>query len=299
MSEETREWIAQSNERAKRMFEDTKNPYWILYSLWLTKNFFSPSDWAVNAIVTAAADAISASNAGEELSLDKALGLKTKRGGTPVAKSAARDAKLGAALELVDILHLYFDISKEAACEFIYFSLDISHCSDLDGKADMDLLHCASKRVAADEPKYAELPEREILGRVAEREILGRVFDLYKELSEHEDHIQKRRAIWSTTFEQTLGISLETFIAKAHRVKRSTLERLKGEHPELYALRLHFAFLDAFAPAPDRLPPPYICGGRWRKPGFEKLSVRAEIADQVRSLEAIRRDPGWKGSVPK
>ena len=268
MSEETKIYVAGANRRAKRLFEETRNPYWILRSLQLTKNFFAPSDWAVQALVRAAAKAMEDhEKGGVELSIDRVLGLRTKRGGTPSSKKAVAEDKLDEVLARIAILHAYYEISKETACEALYHSVDVVHASNLDF-VTTEAAHgeLAGFNPSGNRVKYGAD------GRGALRELLEKM----EKFDSSPLRIQERTKIWSTTFAETLGCSLDTLIAKAHR-KRNFSDFL-GNKQDItkYLSHLMIQYSNYFG---EEVMPRGLNARRWRGIDVASMRIRKDVAE--------------------
>jgi hypothetical protein len=193
-----RDSAVKHDEFAKRMYEETGNSYWVLYSVFHKTAFdpesFESSDWATIALKLAVLSAFAKHENGADLSLDKQLGLKPRRGRSPAVKRAAIHEKTMRALKFAETIHALYDVSKEVACEIIFHSVDLEHARKTEVREqhyafDGIMKHLSGIRAAAAE---------------------------YHQGSKWQ---KRRKEIWSATFENTLGFSLETFIAKAHRSK--------------------------------------------------------------------------------
>lgn len=126
MAEERWEAAVSAVTRAERMYRETGNAFWVLEAIaassWVNQ---TPPKWATDIMMKAAITAWQASEwLGKDLSVDSALGLKTKRGGVPIIKAATKDHAEVNAFDEVKVLLACFDVSIPEACEIVYYAVD-------------------------------------------------------------------------------------------------------------------------------------------------------------------------------
>jgi hypothetical protein len=217
MMEERKDWAANTAAHSKRMYDETSNPYYVIAALAATNiGDFLPPDWALKVLLDGVKRAWTQANrTGEEVSLDNALGLHAKRGGTPPRRSAKRASVEDAVFRLVKIVHACFDVSIPVACEIVHYSIDDVFAEDMEENlwkpslnetfSDQDL-----KKLGMTRKQYDEIQGSEKSRSIAIIETGG-----------HSDVVAgKLRAFnwWSVTRGDRLGYSLDQLIDRYYRV---------------------------------------------------------------------------------
>ena len=217
MMEERKDWAANRASHAKRMFEQTSNPYYLIEALAATSiGDFLPPDWALALLLKGVERAwVQANIDGDEISLDKALGLRTKRGGSPPRRSAKRLSAEDAVFHLVKNIHACFDLSIPDACEIVYHSVDKEFAEGMDEVlwkpkrhskfSDEDL-----NRLGITREKYDEIEE-------SEKNISRKIV----ESDSSPDAVKEKLRLfdwWNVFRGERLGYGLDQLIDRYYRV---------------------------------------------------------------------------------
>jgi hypothetical protein len=207
MVEDRKNWAAGTAEHAKRMFKETSNPYYIILSLAATKiGDFKPHDWALDALLTGVVKAWVDEGDGKKLSLDDALGLRTRRGGAPVSQKASTASCEDGVFRLIKTIHTCFDISIPDACEIVYYSIDFQFATEMEEvmwrpwKWPEDI----------DKEEFVSIEEIE---KAKSKKIIDRFSKTPKVFNK-----LSARDWWSITRGDRLGYSLEYLIDRYYRV---------------------------------------------------------------------------------
>lgn len=117
-------YLSQCNvlDHARRMYDDTGNAFWAFVAIGASDKLKkAPPSWALELLICAATRAAySRELLGLDLSMDDALGLKAKRGGTPAAKAAEKYAIEAAAFNAIKVLLACFEVTIPDACEIVH-----------------------------------------------------------------------------------------------------------------------------------------------------------------------------------
>lgn len=127
-SEERKDAACSFIMHSERMYQETKNPYFILRALHASNwGDFTPPEWALDALLKAVHGAMRKHNeTGKRISLDDALGLSLKRGNAPCESRAHRASIERNSFDLVRTIHVCFDVPIPTACEIAYSAIDFN-----------------------------------------------------------------------------------------------------------------------------------------------------------------------------
>jgi hypothetical protein len=213
MREERLDWASSKLKHSELMFEVTQNPYYLVAAVATARIAeWKVPDWALNALLDRVKESyFESERTGEDLSIDRALGLKTKRGGTPAHRKAWKTNLERSSFKLVQIIHYCFAISIPEACEIFFQSIDNEFAQGME-----EYLFNPAKCMSQYEP----------MGNIT-REIMDEMDRKHIERSKKEiesgrhtaDVVDKLRryAWWEVTRGDRLGYSLEKFIDRYYR----------------------------------------------------------------------------------
>jgi len=272
MTEERRNWAANAEAEAERLYRETTEPYYAVLAIAAARRGdFIPPDWATDVLFKALDSAVlNYQTTGAEISLDKELGLKGERGKSSPGKRAERAMMDRWVFSDILILHTCFDISIPDACELVYNEPDFSFARSMEEAignvvtlTDQQLANLGMTRVALEtvNKETAERNKRII-------QLAGNNTQVRKKL--------ESRKWWEITTGERLGYGLETLIEKYYRFQKRDLlpsynMDLKAMHFRgLILLNGHTVRASAIGstPADIRRQPLKHLG---RKPGLENL----------------------------
>lgn len=215
MVEDRKNWAAAAAEHAERMYAETSNPYYVVLSLAATEiGEFKPHDWALKILLESVVSAWSDGNDGKKMSLDSALGLKTKRGGVPVNRSADKASIEDASFKLIKVIHSCFDVSIPESCEIVYYSIDLSFATDMDEVLwqpwDKDWTQSDLDKIKMTREMFETLEQ-------AERARSQKLIDRYSN-NPSVHHKLNNGKWWEVTRGERLGYSLDQLIDRYYRV---------------------------------------------------------------------------------
>ncbi len=213
MKEDRLSWAAGLAGHAQRMFDETGNAYFVVAAIAGARSVkCEVPDWALNILLDAVNTAYWTSEDGHTaLSLDKALGLKTTRGGVPLRKSGIKAIVEGSVFNMVRAIHQSFDVSIPTACEHAYYAIDDEFAEEMH-----ELLQ---------QGEVAEETLTKIGLTRSDWEVMTARDDERRcELRAHGDNNAevsaklRMNAWWRITRGDRLGYSLDRLIDKYHRV---------------------------------------------------------------------------------
>ncbi|RYE70797.1 MAG: hypothetical protein EOO81_07305 [Oxalobacteraceae bacterium] len=215
MREDRLDWAAGLERHAERMFKETGNPYYVVAAIAAarTAEWQSPK-WAVDALTKAVADAWWVSEMpGGELSVDRALGLRTKRGGTPPKRAAEKSSIEDGVFALVKTIHTCFELSVPTACEIVYRAIDYEYAKGAEewlpppgepNYSDHDL-----ERIGLTRSELAEI-------RVREKSSTAKIIEKDKNTDAVKSKLYQYKH-WTITHGDRLGYSLDKLIDRYYR----------------------------------------------------------------------------------
>jgi hypothetical protein len=215
--EERLDWAAGTERHAEAMYQATKNPYFVVLAIYAAQIAeWKAPEWAVGALLDAVKKAYSASLGGTALSIDKALGISTKRGDSPVQLKGERQSKERSIFLLIRTLTYCFDVSIPDACEAIYYSIDFGFAQSM-------------QESLASDPLWVKKFDDERLSKIGmSRADLEKMIE--SERARESKIIEKRgrpqavkskllaRKWWEVTRGDSLGYSLDQLINRYYRV---------------------------------------------------------------------------------
>lgn len=134
MQEERFNWAAGMETHAKRMYDETGNPYYIVAAIAASRiaNWKTPA-WALEKLLDSTLEAWLLSNKNSmNLSIDKALGISTKRGGTPAKVRALKASVEQSVFDLIKTIHACFDASIPQICEIVFYAIDFDFAKEME-----------------------------------------------------------------------------------------------------------------------------------------------------------------------
>lgn len=274
MREERQKQASGLEAHAKRMYEETANPYWVVTAIAAARwGEFTPPKWALDILLKAVDTAWLQHEAFDtDVSIDASLGLHKLRGKKSNERSANRASIESSAFDLVKTIHTCFDVSIPKACELAYFAVDY----DFSRHAEETLWR----------PTKGEHP----LSPGITSEEWNATNDRWKENSKriisspnHTTKVQAKLEIcawWTITHGDRLGYSLDQLIDRYYRVggKRRVPHGKITEH-EWLLFQGHFllAIPEKCSHAitfNDRKHCVSALSGLQRRPDFVKLEAR-------------------------
>jgi hypothetical protein len=141
MKEERLNWAAATEDHAKRLFAATKNPYYVIEAIAAARTAeWKVPNWALDCLLDAVKRAYwSAYMSSKLVSIDEALGVKAKRGGTPPKLRAYRDSDEVIVFDDILILHGCFEIAIPDACELVYNEIDFHFAREMNESISEDI----------------------------------------------------------------------------------------------------------------------------------------------------------------
>ena len=217
MVEERKTWAVNTVSHSERMYKETSNPYYVITALAATSiGDFLPPEWALEILLEGVRRAWSQANEdGKEISLDKALGLRAKRGGSPTRRGARRASVEDAVFQLVKIIHACFDLSIPSVCEVVYYSIDKVFADDME-----ECLWQPRNRVIFSDESLKKIGiTREHYDEI-ERKERNRSECTVENGGHPKPVLEKLRAYkwWDITRGERLGYSLDQFIDRYYRI---------------------------------------------------------------------------------
>lgn len=141
MKEDRLNWAASTETHSKRLFAATKNPYYVIQAIAAARTAeWKVPDWALDHLLDAVKRAYwNAYMSSKLVSIDDALGIRAKRGGTPPKLRAYRDSDEVVVFDDIFILHYCFDIAIPEACELVYSEIDFVFASEMNESISDDI----------------------------------------------------------------------------------------------------------------------------------------------------------------
>lgn len=125
-------WALMAEARAKRMFSETENPFYVIEAITAARTAgWRIPEWALECLLDAVSRSYWNSLALDKISIDDALGLQAKRGGTLKKVRAHRDDMEGSVFDDIFILKHCFKLSIEKACELVFNEVDFRFGSQM------------------------------------------------------------------------------------------------------------------------------------------------------------------------
>ena len=221
--DERRDAACSTITRCDRMYQETRNPYFVLDALFAARwGEFTPPEWALAALLQAVEDAMRKHlRTNTRISLDDALGLALSRGKTPCETRAHRTLIERRSFALVRTIRACFDVAAPEACEIAYSAIDFDFARSWE------------------EDLWQPRPFPEKLPPSMTREQWNE-FDAHSRIeSERQiaalacpDAVKRKMmsgSLWSVTHGDQLGYGLEQFIDRYYRAgskQRARLEHL-------------------------------------------------------------------------
>jgi len=239
MSQEERfDWAASVDKHSERMFRETANPYYVVAAIGSARfvGWKSPK-WALEALLQGVEKAYwLSSRYGTDPSIDRALGLKIKRGGGSLARRAQKASIEASIFDLVRVIYTCFDVSIPVACETAFYAIDYDFARSME-----EVLHREWK--ISDE-RLAEAGLTREWHAATEASEIARSNAIIEETGHTEAVKEKLRSYqwWSITRGDRIGYSLEQLIDRYYRIG-SKREIPHGKAPERLAIHFDGSFL--------------------------------------------------------
>lgn len=197
------------------MFKETGNPYYVVAAIAAARTAeWKVPEWAVDALTKAVADAWWVSEMpGGELSVDRALGLRTKRGGTPAKRSAEKSSIEDGVFALVKTIHTCFEVSVPTACEIVYMAIDFEYAKGaeewLPSPEERDYSDDDLKKIGLSRCALAEVRERE-------KKSTAQIIEKDKNTDAVKSKLYQYKH-WTITHGDRLGYGLDKLIDRYYR----------------------------------------------------------------------------------
>ena len=125
-------WALMAEARAKRMFSETENPFYVVEAIAAARTAgWRTPEWALEYLLDAVNRSYWDGIGLDKISIDNALGLKAKKGGTLRKLRAHRDDVEAIVFDDIFILMRCFDLSIPKACELIFNEIDFRFANEM------------------------------------------------------------------------------------------------------------------------------------------------------------------------